>query len=254
VRRYPTGDPLSRGRTALRTARRTVLAGGAVAATVGGGMGMRYSGSVGTTVAATVGGSLPAVLTALAVVRRDPPFVTTADRVTLARSVLGGGCAAATVLALAGSAPDRTWELVALAVPTLALDAVDGAVARRTGCATSEGALLDMQVDAGVLLVLSLAAAPVLGPWVLLLGLMRYLFVAASWVWPLLRTPLPRSQFRRVVAGVQGAVLVAALAPVVPVDAARAAVLVALLLLAGSFGTQIAAIRRAVSRETDVSG
>jgi hypothetical protein len=58
---------------------------------------------------------------------------------------------------------------------------------------------------------------------------------------------LPRSQFRRVVAGLQGGVLAGALAPVVPVDVARAAVLLALVLLVVSFGTQIMAIRRRVA-------
>ena len=89
--------------------------------------------------------------------------------------------------------PARTWWLVALIVPTLLLDAVDGPVARRTGTVTEAGGRLDMQVDAGVLVVLSVAAAPVVGIWVVLIGALRYVFVAASWLRPSLRRPLPRS-------------------------------------------------------------
>jgi hypothetical protein len=77
---------------------------------------------------------------------------------------------------------------------------------------------------------------------VLLIGAMRYLYVAASWARPILRSPLPRSRFRRAVAGIQGAVLAAALAPVVPVGAARVAALVALMLLVASFASQIVVI------------
>lgn len=194
--------------------------------------------------AAAALGVLPALLAALALVRRVPPASTPADRVTLARTVLACACGAIVGLVALGGAPPRTWWLFALVVPTLLLDALDGLVARRTGTATQAGALLDMQVDAGVLLVLSVAVASFLGPWVLLIGLARYLFVAASWTRPTLRRRLPRSQFRRVVAGTQGAVLAAALAPAVPVTAARPGVLLALALLAVSFGTQVVALER----------
>ena len=184
-------------------------------------------------------GSLPAVLCAVAVSRRRPRAATPADRVTLTRAVLASGCAAITVLVLADAVPSRTWWLVALTVPTLLLDAVDGPVARRTGTVTEAGGRLDMQVDAGVLLVLSVAVAPLFGVWVVLIGAMRYVFVAASWVRPSLRIPLPRSAFRRVVAGLQGCVLAFAIAPVVPVSLARATLLLALGLLFVSFASQV---------------
>jgi phosphatidylglycerophosphate synthase len=244
VRRYPTIGPVSSGLDASRAVHATVAAGVVVSAASAAGVRLAYSaGATGTAVAVGVG-CLPAVLTAVAVSRRTPPTVSAADRVTLVRAVLAGGCAAVTLMALAGAAPVRTWYLFALVVPTLALDAVDGAVARRTRSATSAGAQLDMEVDAGVLVVLSVAVASVLGGWVLLIGAMRYVYVAASWAWPVLRSPLPRSRFRRAVAGIQGAVLAAALAPVVPVGVAMVAVMVALVLLVASFGGQILAIRR----------
>ncbi len=43
---------------------------------------------------------------------------------------------------------------MALAVPALILDGVDGWVARRTGTANDAGARLDMEVDAALILVL----------------------------------------------------------------------------------------------------
>jgi phosphatidylglycerophosphate synthase len=244
VRRYPTAGAVSSRPGAVRALRITVAAGIVVAAASATGVRLVYPTGLVRTVMAVVGGCLPAVLTALAVSRRDPMSVSAADRVTLSRAVLAGGCAAVTLMALAGPAPERTWYLLALVVPTLALDAVDGAVARWTRSATSAGAQLDMQVDAGVLVVLGVAVSPVLGAWVLLIGAMRYLYVAASWAWPILRSSLPRSRFRRAVAGIQGAALATALAPVVPVGVARIVVLLALVLLLASFGSQIMAIRR----------
>ena len=61
-----------------------------------------------------------------------------------------------------------------------------------------------------MILVLSVLVAVSLGPWVLLIGLMRYLFVLAGSRYPWLVGPLPPSRARKVVAAVQGVVLVAA--------------------------------------------
>lgn len=195
--------------------------------------------------------SLVAVVTGVAfvgaagalVVRRRPRWSGPADRVTLGRTVLAGGCATVVVLALAGSVPARSWWLVVLAAPALLLDALDGVVARRTGTASEDGARLDMEVDAALLLVLSVAAAGPLGAWVLLVGGMRYAFVAASWWRPELCGPLPPSRARRVVAGLQGAALLVALVPVVPLGVARGVVAVALVLLSVSFGRDVRALQ-----------
>ena len=156
-----------------------------------------------------------------------------------------------TVLVLAGPVPARTWTLLALTAPALLLDAVDGPVARRTGSTSAVGARLDMEVDAGLLVVLSLAAAPVVGGWVVLIGAMRYLLVAASWVRPELRTPLPPSTFRRGVAGLQGVVLAAAIAPFVPRWVATAAALVALGLLIASFTSEVVTMERLAKPSAD---
>jgi phosphatidylglycerophosphate synthase len=188
--------------------------------------------------ASAVAGVAPAALAAALVLRRRPTCTTAADRVTLARAVLACGCAAMTALVLLGDAGAREGWLFALSVPTLLLDAVDGPVARRPGTASAAGARLDMEADAAILLVLSLAVAAEFGWWVVLIGAMRYLYGAAARVRPRLSTPLPRSRFRVVVAALQGGVLAGALAPFVPMPLAAAAVVVALALLAVSFGSQ----------------
>ena len=199
------------------------------------------SGGPKVAVAAAIGVG-PAVVAIASVLRRSPGFTTAADRVTLARAVLACGCAAMTALVVLGPAPARTGWLFGLSVPTLLLDAVDGQVARRLNCATEDGGRLDMQVDAAVLLVLSIAVATELGWWVLLIGAMRYLYVVATWIRPRLAAPLPRSRFRVFVAATQGAVLAGALAPFVPAPLATVAVAAALALLLASFGSQIVAV------------
>ncbi|WP_326563822.1 CDP-alcohol phosphatidyltransferase family protein [Micromonospora peucetia] len=165
-----------------------------------------------------------------------------ADRVTLARAVLVGGVTALTVDALAPAAGDRPGPvgvLVALAAVALALDAADGYVARRTGTASALGARFDMEVDAFLILVLGLAVAPAVGAWVLALGAMRYAFVAAGWLLPWLRRPLPPRYWRKVVAAAQGVLLLVAAAGVLPGPGDALVLAVALALLVESFGRDV---------------
>ncbi|MFT7840965.1 CDP-alcohol phosphatidyltransferase family protein [Saccharothrix sp. BKS2] len=166
-------------------------------------------------------------------VRRTGHRLGPADRVTLARGLLVGG-----VAALVAARSGETAPLVALASVALALDFVDGRVARRTGTASPLGARFDMEVDAFLILVLSVHAAWQLGPWVLVIGVMRYAFVAASWPWGWLRGDLPPSRARKVVAAVQGVVLVVAVSGLVPF--AGALVGGALAALVWSFGRDTA--------------
>lgn len=137
-----------------------------------------------------------------------------ADRVTLTRGLLVG---AVTALVADRAGQDVPVALVVtLAAVALSLDWVDGQVARRTGTSSPLGARFDMEVDAFLILVLSAYLAVTLGPWVLAIGLMRYVFVAASWRLRWMNAPLPPSYARKVVAAVQGIFLVVAASGVVP--------------------------------------
>jgi phosphatidylglycerophosphate synthase len=161
-----------------------------------------------------------------------------ANRVTLSRAVLIGGVTAliADGLVHGGLHGVRLTVLVAMASVALALDLVDGWVARRTGTESELGARLDMEMDALLVLVLSVLAAVSLGAWVLVIGLMRYLFVLAGNRYPWLCGSLPPSRARKVVAAVQGVVLTVVCASVLPVAVASAAVIGALVTLLWSFG------------------
>ncbi|HET6359758.1 CDP-alcohol phosphatidyltransferase family protein [Streptomyces sp.] len=160
-----------------------------------------------------------------------------ANRVTLARATLVGGVTA--LVADSFESPPPVTVLVALTTVALILDAVDGKVARHTGTSSPLGARFDMEVDAFLILVLSIYVAMSLGPWVLLIGTMRYAFVAAARVLPWLNGALPPSTARKTVAALQGIVLLVVGAGILPVLPAFAVVLVALALLVWSFGRDI---------------
>lgn len=91
----------------------------------------------------------------------------------------------------------QSW-LCYLALIAWALDGLDGWLARKFGQETEFGARFDMEVDAAFMLLL-----PVLLVWLerfsvllVVVGLFRYLFIAAGWCWSWLQRPLPPS-FRR---------------------------------------------------------
>lgn len=157
-----------------------------------------------------------------------------ADQVTLARATLTGGVTALVADTLAGS-PASPTLLVTVASVALVLDAVDGVVARRTGTSSAQGARFDMEVDAFLILMLSVAVAVQLGPWVLAIGAMRYTFVLAGRLLPWLRAALPASRARKVVAAWQGVTLAAASSEVFPQWFAAAGVGLSLTLLTWSF-------------------
>ncbi|WP_053711488.1 CDP-alcohol phosphatidyltransferase family protein [Streptomyces sp. NRRL B-3648] len=161
-----------------------------------------------------------------------------ANRVTLGRSVLVGGVTALVADSFE-SAPPVTL-LVALTAVALLLDGVDGKVARRTGTSSALGARFDMEVDAFLILVLSVYVSAQLGPWVLLIGGMRYGFVAAARIAPWLTAPLPPSFARKTVAAVQGVCLLVAGAQLLPRPVNLAIVLLALGSLVWSFGRDVA--------------
>jgi len=157
-----------------------------------------------------------------------------ADWVTLSRGTLAGGVAALVADSFGG--PAQVTTLVTLSAVALALDAVDGWVARRSKTASKLGAQFDGEVDAFLILVLSVFVARSTGAWVLTIGLARYAFFAAGWIWPWMRAPLPPRYWRKVVAATQGIVLTVAAADVVSPALAQAAILGALALLCESFG------------------
>ena len=160
-----------------------------------------------------------------------------ADWVTLARVMLG--CTVAALVAQSFAGPTPVPTLVGLAAVALVLDAVDGAVARRTHTASPFGARFDMEVDAFLILVLSVQVTRSVAPWVLAIGAARYAFVAAGWLWPWLTDATPPRYWCKVVAAIQGIVLTVAVADVLPRLATELALAVALALLTESFGRDV---------------
>lgn len=172
--------------------------------------------------------------------------VVTATRSTLVAIITG-------LVAASFVEPIPVPLLICLVVPALALDAVDGWVARRTSSITELGARFDMEVDAFLLLVLSAYVGQILGPWVLAIGLMRYVFVAAGWMLPWLRLQLPPRYWRKVVTAVQGIALTLAASGLIP-ELADVFVGVALVLLVESFGRDVVWLAsRSRTRRAEVS-
>lgn len=159
-----------------------------------------------------------------------------ANRVTLTRAVLVGGVAA---LAATGTAGATGTLMLTLTGVALSLDALDGWVARRTRTVSALGGRFDMEVDAFLILVLSVLVARWAGAWVLLIGAARYLFVVAGWLRPWMRRTLPVRRWRKVVTAMQGVVLTAAVVPRGPSWLLMLALTIAFLMLAESFGRDV---------------
>jgi phosphatidylglycerophosphate synthase len=156
-----------------------------------------------------------------------------ADWVTAVRALI-----VALVAGLVGEAGAGRFTVAATAgsVTVAALDGVDGWLARR-GTPTAFGARFDMEVDALLILVLSILCWQLgkAGAWVLASGLLRYAFVAAGAVWPWMTRPLPPSPRRKTICVVQVVGLIVAIAPIVPPPLSAWAAAVALASLACSF-------------------
>ncbi|MFI5892337.1 CDP-alcohol phosphatidyltransferase family protein [Actinoplanes sp. NPDC051513] len=166
--------------------------------------------------------------------RHGMPAMGPANVVTFSRAILVGGVTALVVTSF--THPVSTPALVAVAGVALALDGVDGQVARRTGSTTALGARFDMEVDAFLILMLSVYAGDRFGWWTVALGAYRYLFVAASWALPWLNAALPYRFSRKVVAALQGIVLALVTADLLPPPLSQIALAVALVSLTWSFG------------------
>jgi phosphatidylglycerophosphate synthase len=176
-------------------------------------------------------------LIVIARMRSDQPTIFPADWATLTRAVLCAGVAG--LVAASFVRPVSSTALVTLSAVALALDAVDGQVARRTGTATSLGGRFDGEVDAFLILLLSIVVSQAYGSWVLIIGAAHYALLLAGWLIPWLAAPLPPRYWRKVVAAVQGIVLTIAASGLVDRRTGMIAVAAALLLLAESFGHDV---------------
>ncbi len=160
-----------------------------------------------------------------------------ADWVTLTRATLAAVVAA--LVADSFGQPAHVELLVSLAAVALALDAVDGWVARRTRTTATLGARFDGEVDAFLILVLSVYVARSMGAWVLAIGAARYAFLAAERSLPWMRAELPPRFWRKTVAATEGIALTIAASNLLPRSATHALLVVALALLAESFGRDV---------------
>jgi phosphatidylglycerophosphate synthase len=160
-----------------------------------------------------------------------------ADWVTLGRASLAVAVAALVADSFTRRAPVPL--LVSITAVALALDFVDGWVARQTRTTARLGAWFDGEVDAFLIMVLSVYVAGSAGAWVLALGAARYGFLAAGWPWPWMRARLPPRYWRKVVTAAQGIALLIATANVLSPEANRAMLATAVVLLAESFGRDV---------------
>jgi phosphatidylglycerophosphate synthase len=164
-----------------------------------------------------------------------------ANWVTLTRATLVGCVAALTAESFWQNTPTRV--LVGIAALALVLDAVDGYVARRTGTSSMLGARFDMEVDAFLILVLSVYVARSMGAWVLAIGAMRYGYWVATKALVWMRGSPPPRYWNKVVAAIQGVVLAAVAANIFPEPVEVGAVIVALVFLVESFGRDVLWLR-----------
>ncbi|ODN70979.1 CDP-alcohol phosphatidyltransferase family protein [Methylobrevis pamukkalensis] len=183
----------------------------------------------------------------LATVRRYHPFPAfgPANVITLLRAAGAAILVGLLVTAFAHgreaaalvSAGEAAFVAMAAAL-MVACDGLDGRLARARGLSSAFGARFDMEIDALTILCLS-ALAVVLGKAGLFavgIGLLRYVFVAAGWLWPRLAAALPPSRRRQTICVVQYLALIVALLPFVPPPVSGAVLGGALLALLVSFG------------------
>ena len=175
-----------------------------------------------------------------------------ADRVTLVRAVLTAVVAAGAVESVWSG---RSLPILALvAAVALPLDALDGYVARRTGTSSAFGARFDMEVDAALILALSVLLVRPFGPWVLAAGLLRYVFALAGRVWPWLVAPLPPRFSRKAVAAAQGVVLTVAVGEILAPAVAASVVAAALAALLWSFARDVVLLAAARGASAAAAG
>ena len=157
-----------------------------------------------------------------------------ANQVTLVRAAL---VALLFGLAAEAATPAGAWLAVGVALLASALDGVDGWLARRLGLSSAFGARFDMETDALLIVALALLVwhFDKAGYWVLLAGLLRYLFILSGALLEWLRRPLAPSRRRQTVCVLQILLLVFCLLPPVSPPWSQSAAALGLLLLVWSF-------------------
>jgi phosphatidylglycerophosphate synthase len=159
-------------------------------------------GSLYALKAAAVFAVIVAIVRAFVATHHPFPAFGLANQVTIVRALL-----VALVAGLIGEPHLPAYATAAAIVSAIvaALDFADGWLARRTRMASAFGARFDMEVDALLILVLSVLAWQYgkAGAWIVLAGLLRYMFVAAGWLFPWMARPLPPNRRRQTVCVVQ---------------------------------------------------
>ena len=213
---------------------------------------LHLSAGYPVTVAAVFAGIMLAVI---AFVGAHHPFSTfgpanqaTTTRVMLLALVAGliGQPAASIASATSPSWHDVLMYASALSVIVVLLDGLDGWLARRTRMASAFGARFDMETDALFILVLSVLAwrSGRVGSWVLVSGLLRYLFIGAGWLLPWMAAPLPPTRRGRVICIVQMATLTLCLVPAIAAPASAWLAAGGLLALVYSFAVDTRSLLR----------
>lgn len=157
-----------------------------------------------------------------------------ANQITTVRALL-----VALVVGAIGEPANAVTAAMTVVVSLLAilLDGVDGWAARRTESSSEFGARFDMEVDALLILALSVLVWQhgKAGAWVIASGLIRYVFLAGGVLAAWLHAPLPPSRRRQTVCVVQIVGLMLALTPTIAPPASALLAATALAALCYSF-------------------
>lgn len=211
-------------------------------------LGFALTGAPAGAAAALLAFALMAGIAGRALVRSYPhEQLGIANMVTLSRSaIIAALCGLLVTPGLLTGNDQLAWAVLAITIFSLSLDGVDGYFARRQGLTSAFGARFDMEIDSIFALLLAILCwqSGKAGAWVLVLGGMRYLFLAAALAWPWLLAPLPERFSRKAICVIQIGVLIALLAPIIsgPLSWTIAAIGTALLVF--SFGRDVVWLAR----------
>lgn len=106
----------------------------------------------------------------------------------------------AVLLVMVLAADDGVW-VGTVAALVYVFDGVDGWIARRRGEASVFGAQFDMETDAHFVMLMSvyLVVKVGYGPWVLVIGALRYIYVLTRWALPAREVKERRSGWTRII-------------------------------------------------------